>query len=83
MLTDSQVSRLIRLNNKINAAKCELKEMLNAPVVTSIYAEEAEQYGDDEFILQRHEIYTIIPDAVAGLAGLCVVRKQILDTRHA
>ncbi|MEM9006532.1 MAG: hypothetical protein AAGE59_23775 [Cyanobacteria bacterium P01_F01_bin.86] len=82
-MTNTQIAKLQRLNATINCLKGDVQEMLIAPVVKSIYDDEAQAYGDDMFVLQRKEIYTIIPEVVEQLAKACAARKQILDTRHA
>ncbi len=78
-MTDQEIARLQRLNEKIVQKKREIKEFLEAPVVESIYSEEADQYSDDEFILQKKEIWEIIPTEVSTLVKLCKQRKSILS----
>lgn len=77
-MTDAQIAKLQKLNNKINQLKREIKDMMNAPVVKSIYDDEAQQYGEDVFVMQSSEIWTILADEVACLAQLCKKRQAIL-----
>ena len=78
-MTNAQIAKLQKLNDSINQLKREVKEMINAPVVESIYSDEANQYSDDTFVLQSSEIWTILPGEVTRLAQLCNKRQSILS----
>ena len=76
--TDDEIEMLQRHNEIVGDAKYQVREMLAAPVVESGYSEEAEQYEDEEFLLEDKEVWTLLVDQVADLARQAKHRQEYI-----
>ncbi len=79
-MTDRQITVIQNCNSRYHRLRAELLEMLDAPVVASIYDEEADQYSDDILVLEQRDIYTTLQDTAQELARCASTRRNVIDT---
>ncbi|MEO0376208.1 MAG: hypothetical protein AAF329_16615 [Cyanobacteria bacterium P01_A01_bin.17] len=76
-MNDQEIADLQELNAAIAALKRELRDLLQAPVVDSIYDDKVQAMSED-FVLLASEIDTVFPEVVQSLTRATRERGRML-----